>query len=266
MKRILFILLFIIIFLYSLVCIFMYLKQEKFIFFPEKLNKNYKFNFDQKFEELKIFTEDSTQLNGLLFKASNSKGLIFYLHGNGGSLRTWGVPAKVYTDLYYDVLMIDYRGYGKSEGNISSQNQLFSDIQIAYDVMKKRYDEKNIIVLGYSIGSGIAAKIASTNTPKMLILQAPYFSFIDLMHYKYPFLPSFILKYKLETNNYIENLQKPVVIFHGDKDEVIYHESSIKLKQLFKIGDTLITLKGQTHNGITNNLIYQKEMARILKN
>jgi pimeloyl-ACP methyl ester carboxylesterase len=91
--------------------------------------------------------------------------LIFYLHGNAGSLNTWGEVAKRYTELKYDVFMLDYRGYGKSEGSIHSQKQFHEDIQMAYDEMKKTYKESNIVVLGYSIGTGPAAKLASLNHP-----------------------------------------------------------------------------------------------------
>ncbi len=96
--------------------------QEKLIFFPEKLDKNFKFNFPSKFDEINIKTGDNKLLNGLLFKADNPKGLIFYLHGNAGSLNSWGEVAKTYVNLHYDVFILDYRGYGKSEGSISSQN------------------------------------------------------------------------------------------------------------------------------------------------
>ena len=79
---------------------------------------------------MNIKMNDNTLLNGLLFKTDNSKGVIFYLHGNAGSLNSWGEVAKAYTDLNYDVFMIDYRGYGKSEGSISSQGQFFQDMQL----------------------------------------------------------------------------------------------------------------------------------------
>lgn len=250
--------------LYIALCGLLYFFQEKLIFFPQKLEKNYEFNFSQKFEEINIKTSDGKLLNGLLFKADHSKGLIFYLHGNAGSLSSWGEVAKTYTDLNYDVFIIDYRGYGKSEGRISSQNQLFKDNQKAYDELKKRYNEDKIIVLGYSIGTGLASKLASTNNPKLLILQAPYYNLTDMMRQRFSFIPTFILKYKFETNEYLKNCKMPVVIFHGTQDEVIYYGSSQKLKEEFKAGDTLITLKGQRHNGMTDNLDYQAKLKKIL--
>ena len=265
MKKIIIRLLKIFLIFYLIICTLLYFFQEKLIFFPDKLGKDYQFQFNQPFQELNIKTKDQKLLSGLLFKADSSKGLIFYLHGNAGALDSWGEVAKTYTDLGYDVFMLDYRGYGKSEGTITSEEQLFKDIQTAYNEIKKRYNESNIIVLGYSLGTGLATKLASTNKPKQLILQAPYYSFTDLMKHYYPIIPTFILKYKLQTDVYIRNCKMPIVIFHGTKDEVIYYGSSLKLKAYFKSTDTLITLEGQQHNGITNNPEYKTDIGKILR-
>ncbi|HTE12895.1 MAG TPA: alpha/beta fold hydrolase [Chitinophagaceae bacterium] len=245
-------------------CILLYFVQEKLIFFPEKLAATYKFKFDQGFEELYFKATDNTVLNGVLFKADSSRGLIFYLHGNAGSLASWGQIAKTYTDLHYDLFMLDYRGYGKSEGSISNEKQFYEDVQLAYDSLKNRYNEKDITILGYSIGTGAAAKLAAANHPRLLILQAPYFSLIDMMKYRFRFIPSFILKYKFETNIFLSACKMPVVIFHGDKDEVIYYGSSLKLKKLFKTTDTLITLSGEGHNGMSDNPAYLTELQKKL--
>jgi alpha-beta hydrolase superfamily lysophospholipase len=228
------------------------------------LEKNYIFGFAEKFEEINIKTKDGKRLNAILFKANHSKGLIFYLHGNADCLSSWGEVAKTYTDLDYDVFMLDYRGYGKSEGKIKNQNQLFEDNQTAYNELKKRYRENKIIVLGYSIGTGLASKLASENHPKLLILQAPYYNLTDMMKQRFSFVPTFILKYKLATNEYLKNCKMPVVVFHGNQDEVIYYGSSLKLEKEFKRQDTLITLNGQQHNGITDNEDYKKELEKIL--
>jgi len=250
---------------YIVACVLLYFIQEKLIFFPEKLEQGYKFGFNQNFEELNFKTKDNVLLHGILFKADTSRGLIFYLHGNAGSLKSWGEVASTYTDLNYDLFMLDYRGYGKSEGAISSEDQLYNDIQIVYDNLKTKYKEGEIIILGYSIGTGLASKLASANQAKLLILQAPYYSLIDLMKRNYPIIPTFILKYKFETNKYIKECNMPIVIFHGSKDEIIDYNSSINLKDLFKQSDTLITLNGQEHNGMSNNPEYLTEIQKILR-
>lgn len=250
--------------IYFAACVILYFNQESLIFFPKKLSKNYIFKFDAKFEERTIQTSDKTNLNGLLFKSDSAKGLVFYLHGNAGALDTWGDISKVYTDLNYDLFVLDYRGFGKSEGEISSEEQLHSDLQTTYNSLKIKYPENKIIIIGYSIGSGPAAILASNNNPKILILQAPYYSLIDMMHQKYPFVPDFLLKYKFETYNFIQKIKAPIIVFHGNADEVIYYGSSIKLKPLFKQKDRLITLMGQGHGAINDNPEYLSELKLIL--
>lgn len=264
LKRILIKLLIIIIAVYTVICAFMFFVQERLIFIPEKLDASFQFAFEGEFEERFIPTQNGAKIHGLLFKADSSKGLVFYLHGNAGSLREWGDVAKTYTDLNYDVFIMDYPGYGKSDGKIDGEEQLFSTVQQVYDEIKKDYSEEDIIILGYSIGTGIASKIASTNNPRLLILQAPYYSLIDIKNKSFPFVPSFILKYKFETNKYLQDCSMPVVLFHGTDDEVIYYGSSKKLEKEFKPTDTLITLQGLGHNGMTYDVEYQTALKRFL--
>lgn len=249
---------------YVLVCAVMFFFQERFIFFPEKLQKDHRFGFPGDFEEMYFSTTDKKSLHGLLFRAERPEGLVFYLHGNAGSLGTWGEVAATYTVLNYDVVMLDYRGYGKSEGSISGQEELFEDVQLVYNDLKKRYREENIVVLGYSLGTGPATRLASANNPKLLILEAPYFSLVHIMRRNYPVLPTFILKYKFRTDEFIRNCRMPVVIFHGDRDDVIHYENSLKLKPLLKATDTLITLAEQGHHDISNNHHYRSAISKIL--
>ncbi len=249
--------------LFFVIYLALYFYQEKLIFFPEKLDKNYCFDFETNFEEIDIKTTEDNSINGLLFKSKNTKGLIFYLHGNAGALNTWGNLANTYTDLNYDLFILDYRGYG--EGEITSQNQLFEDNQIAYEYLKKFYNENDIIIIGYSIGTGLASKLASENNPKQLILQAPYYNFTDLIQHKFSIIPPFIVKYKFSTNEYLKNCKASITIFHGKNDNLIYYESSVKLKADFKNQVELIGLENQGHNGITYNPVYRKIIKELLK-
>lgn len=213
---------------------------------------------------MSIDVGEGENINGLLFKADSSKGLIFFLHGNSGSLDSWGKISKTYTDLQYDLFILDYPGYGKSSGSIKGQAALYEDLQIVYNEIKKRYTEDQTVILGYSIGTGPAAYLASKNHPKLLILQAPYFSLTDMMRRKYPIVPTFILNYSFNTSDYLKNCNMPIVIFHGDRDGVINFESSLKLKDNFKTQDTLIPLKGLGHNGFTDNEVYLSSLKKIL--
>lgn len=250
--------------LYVIVCTLLYYFQEKIIFHPHKLEKNYVFHFDRPFREITTDGAEGKKISNVLFKTDSSRGLVFYLHGNAGSATHWEYTADVFNKLHYEVWMHDYRGYGKSEGIIKSENQLHEDAQKAYEAALQLYPENKIIIIGYSIGTGIAARLASEHHPQQLVLQAPYYNLTDLMKKRFPLIPSFILKYKLETNKYLSKCTVPVTLIHGDADEVIYYGSSLKLKPLLKTTDTLIFLKNQGHVGFPGNEDYVHAIEKIL--
>ncbi|WP_380747533.1 alpha/beta hydrolase [Salinimicrobium flavum] len=230
------------------------------------MKKDFCFEHFQNFEERYVEMKDDKKLHALLFRTEDPRGLVFYLHGNAGSLAGWGSVAETFTTLKYDIFIPDYRGYGKSEGTVQSEAQLHEDMQTLYDRIKEEYPENEIIVLGHSIGSGMAARLAAVNNPKLLILQAPTYSLPDLVRNTTPLqiFPSFLLRYKLETGKYVSGAKMPVVVLHGDQDEVVYYGSSLKLKGHFKPGDTLITLEGLGHNNFLDTMKYKKEIGKIL--
>jgi len=151
---------------------------------------------------------------------------------------------------------------------LPTEKQLYSDVQDAYDNFKTAYKEDNIIVFGYSFGTAPAAMLAAYNNPKMLILQAPYYSGDEAVKNNYPFfysiIPSFLLKYKLKTFQFVEKTKVRIAIFHGNKDSTFNISQSYKLEKLFKPRDELIVLNKQGHNGFTENPEYLKELARVL--
>ena len=252
--------------IYLLYVSYLYFNQEGMIFQPEILAKDYKFSFPGEFEELSIPVDDAIKLNGILFKAENSRGLIFYLHGNGGSVKGWGDIAQTYTDMDYDVFILDYRGYGKSNGKIESENQFYQDVKKAYSYLLKQCPEERVVIIGYSIGTGPATMLASVNHPKALILQAPYYSLRETTNSSAPFMPDFLQKYNFETYKFLQKVKAPVCIFHGTDDHVLSYSNSEKLKNIFKKGDTLVTLSGQGHNGITDNELFKIEFKKFTEN
>jgi uncharacterized protein len=250
--------------IYLIYVSYIYVNQGELIFVANKLPNDYKFEFKQDFEELNIPSFDNNKLNGLLFKTPNSKGLVFYLHGNAGSLDTWGDIAKNYTDLGYDIFILDYRGFGKSEGKIENQEQVYQDLIYTYNNLIKRYDRNKVVIIGYSIGTGLATYLASIENPKKLILQAPYYNFIEFSSGRVPFVPDFLKKFKFETNKYIVKIKSPIYIFHGNKDQVISFDNSKRLQTLLKPNDKFFILDNQGHIGINENPIFQEELKKIL--
>ena len=126
----------------------LYFVQEKLLFFPTKLTKQFQFTFEQEYIEKDIEVGENTRINTGLFKARESQGVVLFLHGNGGSIQEWGQGANLYLSNEYDLSSVDYRGYGKSEGKIYSEDQLIQDSQKVYEYLKEHYKEENIIVSG----------------------------------------------------------------------------------------------------------------------
>lgn len=255
--------------MYTVGCALLYYFQEKMLFHPEAIEKSVEYSYASDFKEKFYEVEKGVELNTLLFSSdsiSTEHGkLIFFIHGNGGTLKTLGGIVPNFTDRGYDCFLYDYRGYGKSDGIIDSEAKLFSDAQLLYNEMKKRYGEENIIVVGYSIGTGIASWLAANNSPHKLILEAPYFSMKDLMKNKYPIVPSFLLRYPLESDKYLKETKCPIFIFHGNKDQSIPFSSSQKLKKLHpKINLTPLSDVG--HTGLAQHKKYQEMLSEILSN
>jgi pimeloyl-ACP methyl ester carboxylesterase len=240
-------------------------KAVKMIFPGAKLSDNYKFDFPDKFKEVTVKAKDNTNLSALLFKADSSKGVILYLHGNTNALNKWGMIAKTYTSLNYDLFMLDYRGYGKSQGHIQSEGQLYSDVQDAYNYLKLMYPENKIIVLGYSIGTGPAAMLAANNHPKELILQAPYYSLPDAIHHLRASWDTTTLAFHFNTYAFLPRVASSIVIFHGNADQMFYYGSSEKLKVFLKQGDKLITLQGAGHLDMDKNPDYLVALKAALQ-
>lgn len=252
-----------IIILYISLCGIVYFVQEKLIFFPEQIDLQYAFKFEEPFEEHFIATDDGIQLNLLHFKAQQSCGAVLHFHGNAGSIKSWGANAKVYTELGYDYFLYDYRGFGKSEGSISSQRELVHDAELVFEFVQQKFPADKIILEGFSIGTGIAAQVAAKHSVRQLLLLAPYKSLSALSFDKFPFLPSFILKYTLKTDEVLPKIKSPITILHGTADEVIPFSNSEELKELFKSGDQLIEVEGYHHNDLFNSADYQNYLRSL---
>lgn len=238
--------------------------QEKMIFFPETLPENHKFTFTESFQELFFETEKNVKINGLLFQTENPKGIILYFHGNAGSLNSWGYIASDFTTKGYDILIIDYRTFGKSTGKLSEE-ALHHDAKYIYNFLLKKYKEQQIIIYGRSIGTGIATKLTSTHSPRMLILETPFYNFIELAKVHFPFFPnSLLLNYTFRNDLWIKDVKCPVHIFHGTNDEIVPYESGLKLAKIVGNENVLITIPGANHNDLNNYELYHKELSRIL--
>lgn len=245
--------------------------QEKLIFLPVKLPENYNYDFPKKFKEYFFETPNEGIINALHFKVKNPKGVVLFFHGNADNLVRWGAMASKFTDYDYDVLVMDYRNYGKSKGERSEEN-LFTDAQFCYDFLKKKYDEKNIIVYGVSLGGAFAIKIAAENEPKLLILEATFYNLKEMINRWIPkktaekIIPKMTYHFRSDENIFKVNC--PVYHFHGNKDLVVPLKSGKKLFNEFaekrpEILKKFIEIKGGSHNDLSQFENYQSEMKTL---
>ncbi len=241
----------------------LYVYQERLLFYPEVLPSGYKYSFSHTFEEVSWEVEGAT-INALHFKADDPRGAVLYLHGNAGSLRSWGMIASDFLEREYAVLIPDYRGYGKSTGKIRNEEMLLEDALKGYAYLEERYPEHQIIVYGRSIGTGPATYVASLRSPRMLILESPYYSVEDLARKQFPYIPAFVLKYPLRTDKWISQVSCPVYLFHGTRDEFIPFSNSLRLEPLIKTEHELYAIEGAGHNDLEHFEDYHEKLAQIL--
>jgi fermentation-respiration switch protein FrsA (DUF1100 family) len=224
--------------------------QEYLIFSPEKLPLGFDYDLMPDEEEFFLQTPDMQSINSILCKVENSKGIILYFHGNKGSLRTWKTENVYLKKFGYDILMIDFRGYGKSTGSFSEKG-IYLDAETAYAfAIKRGYAPEQILIYGRSLGTGIASLLALRHPAKALILEAPYTSMLQMAKLKYPLLfPYIFLSYKFDTIGRAASLKLPVLLIHGKMDKTIPYVHSEKIYKALKTDKKLLLLPEADHNG-----------------
>lgn len=208
---------------YVLLCVVLYFGQDFILFHPSPLEDNYKVTFDGvEAEELFITADDDTPLSTVLVhtKRDTARGIVVFSHGNTGNIQTCGYRHRFFTERGFDFLIWDYRTYGKTRGS-RTEKTFYSDALNIYDWAAAHYDEDKILVYGQSLGSGMAIYMAANASPKRLVLEAPYYSILDVAIKKYPFIPGFICRFPLRSDQYIPKVQCPIDVFHGTNDASI---------------------------------------------
>ncbi|MBB4805643.1 pimeloyl-ACP methyl ester carboxylesterase [Chryseobacterium defluvii] len=210
-----------------------YFFQQKFFFHPEKLPKDFKFAYDNLHaEELTAETEPGVFISYLHFKTEHPKGIVFYLKGNTKSIKGWGKFAIDFTRLQYDVIMLDYRGFGKSTGKRTSEG-LKHDIRFIYNLVKQQVPEDRLVVYGRSLGTPFAAMLAAKNNPRLLILNAPIYSLERSINRYLPWLPAkYFMRFNLPTYKYLRGVKCPIKIIHGSDDKLVPVKTAIELSEI----------------------------------
>jgi pimeloyl-ACP methyl ester carboxylesterase len=251
---------------YALTGIALYHFQDKILFRSVAVPMGYRYEFGMPYRERNIRFRDNVNLNLVEFPVSGRKrsGIVLYLHGNRSNI---GWYVKHVADFHrngYDVWMIDYPGYGKSTGPMES-DMLFAYALQMYKLARTQVSSDSIVIYGKSLGTGIAAWLASRQPSARLILETPYYSLSSLAASHLPIFPwERMLRVKLDTWAYLQTIAVPVTIFHGTSDGVIPYRNAERLKSKLKSGDRFVTVPGGSHRDISRFAEYRAVMDSLL--
>ena len=220
-------------FLYSFIMVIFYLFQAKLFFTPVYYRNEEKLSeIAESLTSLSLASEDETILEGVLYQPDNaSDKIILYF---GGVQQDAVALVQKFASHYEQMPFItyNYRGYGKSEGK-PSQSKLFVDAMHIYDDLMIRYDYKpeDIILMGYSLGSGVASFLGSQRLVKEILLIAPFDSVYEVMKKRYPFSGiHWILKQRFPSTDFVPLIDVPVHIYAGSDDRVVNIKHARMLK------------------------------------
>lgn len=254
----------VIIALYLLGGISLYFIQDLLLFHPTPLPKNYTYAIRQPFTEHNLMQDDGTNLALVKFTTGKRRGIILYFHGNMQNVERYAPLSTLFTAEGHEVWMMDYRGFGKSTGKITEQG-LYKDALQIYNLASKEVSGDSIIIYGKSLGTGIAAQLASTQGCKKLILETPYYAIPQIAKDKFPVYPvNWLVRYRIPTHQFLSKVTVPVTAFHGTADEVIAYSQATKLRDENPTLE-LVTIQKGKHNNLLTFPIVEARLKHLLR-
>ncbi|MCY7350338.1 MAG: alpha/beta fold hydrolase [Cytophagaceae bacterium] len=244
--------------------------EKKLLFKNKALPPDYPYVFEQKFEERWYEPTAGVRLNALYFRTDSvpRRGVVLYCHGNADNLARWGKYAPDFTQRGYDVLMFDYRQFGKSTGKITSEAVLHRDTRFIYEQLKRDVPEDSLVLYGRSLGTGLATKLAAETNPRLLLLETPYYNLAAVGWSHFPLLPYSLLgRFTLRTDQWITRVRCPIHLFHGTHDGLVPYSHSLRLAE--KLGrnpaEILTTIPGGGHKNLSTFPAYQAALDSCLR-
>lgn len=249
--------------LYAALLALLWFGQERLIFLPEPLPPDHALAREAEVHE-RFVQVDGARLSVLELRLPAPKGVVFFLHGNAGNLASWFVNADFYRRANFDLVMLDYRGYGKSSGRIESEAQLHADVRAVWREVAPRYAGKRVVLYGRSLGTALAASLAAELQPDLTMLVSPYTSMAAMARQHYPWVPGALLRYPLRTDDHLARVRSPVLLLHGDRDELIPLAHSQALVKVAPHAQ-LHVVRGGGHNDLQELESYLGEVQRALR-
>ena len=203
-----------------------YFYQDHLIYKPSKDIKRTPEESGVPYKDIFIHTPDGMRLHGWLTLGNQSPYVVLFMHGNAGNIASTTSFISTFHELGFASLVIDYRGYGLSEGK-PNEAGLLLDAKTAWHYLTQTlgYDADHIIVVGYSLGGAVAASLLNYYKPAALVILSAFTSIADIAKHHYPWLPvSLIQKSHYDTLSFLDKCDIPLLIMHGKTDGVVPYD------------------------------------------
>lgn len=257
----------IILLIYILAGLALYFAQDYFFFQGVPLDRNHRYGFSQPHKELLIPYSTKSSIHIIQFPSQTDtiKGVVLYFHGNKKNIGWYARFAPFFTKKGYSVWMIDYPGYGKSTGKLTEQLLYDWALQL-YKLARKQYSPDDIIIYGKSLGTGIAAQLASIRDCRQLILETPYYEFRSVLRPYFSAYPlQWMVPYQFPTYRYLTDVTAPITLFHGTGDWLVRYSNSVRLKEEHGQKIDLVTVEGGSHNDLFGYKLVAEKLEKVLE-
>ena len=231
--------------------------EKGFIFYPDKDVYSTPDDWGLEYDDVIFQTEDGLKLHGWFIPGktesltANNLHTLLWFHGNAGNISHRLENIKMlYDRVPVNIFIFDYRQYGKSEGRISEQGT-YIDAKAAFEYLRSRRDinHEKIVFFGRSLGSALAVDLAINEKCCGLILETPFTSMKELAKTLFPYIPvGYILQTKYDCITKIRDVKTPILILHGDRDELVPIEQGKTLYEAANEPKEFYTIPGATHN------------------
>ena len=243
--------------------------EKQFIFFPDKSVDETPREWGLAYEDIYFATEDGLRLNGWWIPGTGSPVTLLWFHGNGGNISHRLESIKLRRDqLGSNIFIFDYREYGRSEGQVSEQGT-YRDGSAAVRYLRSRagLDPAKIVFFGESLGSAVAVEMAVRHGCAALILESAFLSIPEMAKASFPFLPvGPLLWTKYDTLSKIGKVRVPVLIVHGESDEIVPFWHGRRLFEAAPEPKEFYPIKGARHNDtyVVGGKAYLDALGRFL--